>query len=105
MRKNNKNRVHAPEFKIQVVESILRGEASITGSSKKYNIAKEVIRKWVLHYQEDGVEYFLEEHRGRTRKNNNQNVDLDSMTLEEQNHYLRMENAILKKAKALALIK
>ena len=102
MRKNNK---YSAEFKIQIVKGVVSGEDSIRGFAKKYNIHNDVVRKWVNNYKEHGEEYFLAEHRGRHQKPKNSEVDLDSMTLEEQVRYLKMENAILKKAKALGLIK
>lgn len=102
MRKNNQ---YSAEFKIRIVKSILSGEDSIRGSAKRHGIEHSVIRKWVNHYKAYGEEYLLSEQRGRHQKPKINEVDLDSMTLEEQVHYLKMENAILKKAKALGLIK
>lgn len=101
MRKNNQ---YTPEFKLQIIKEYLSSEEiGFLTLAKKYNIpSKETVRKWVLKYNQYGEEYFYQEQRGCSQKI--PTCDLDSMTLEEQNHYLRMENDILKKAIALNLI-
>ena len=66
MRKNNS---YSPEFKVQVVEDILSKKESLRGSVKKYDIDRSVIRKWIKRYNEEGISYFMTEHRGRHGKN------------------------------------
>ena len=100
-----KNKVHSPEFKIKVVEDIMSGAATVNGSAEKYGINRSIIQSWLRHYRKDGVPCFLEEHRGRHMKQKTSDVDYESMSDKEKIHYLEMENAILKKAKALGLIK
>ena len=91
---------YSKEFKIKVVNELLEGSISIKGIAKKYDISSDsVVHRWLNGYKEQGYAYFDEEHRGRPHKV--QPVNLDDMTLEEQVEYLKMENAILKKLKAL----
>ena len=99
----NKQKSYNAELKIKIVKEYLCGNLSYDNIAKKYNISSSTqIKKWVKQYKEFGEEYFYTEHRGRKKQNKKNN--LDEMTIEEQNHYLRMENDILKKAIALNLI-
>ena len=97
----SKNKVYSAEFKIKVVEDILANKITIRESERKYKVEHSVIRQWIRHYKEDGPSYFEVDHRGRHK----QNPSYNSMSDKEKVHYLEMELDIIKKAKALALIK
>ena len=102
------NKSYSAEFKIQIVEDILSGEETIRSSAKNNDISHELIRQWIKHYQEDGPDYFMAEHRGRPKTNKSKfdfDADPQDMTIEEKEAYLNMAIAMLKKAKALALIR
>ena len=91
---------YSAEFKIKVVKECFEGKDSLRGIAKKYGIKSvSTVREWIAEYQNSGGAGFYTEQRGRSRKA--VVTDLDNMTLKEQVEYLKMENAILKKLKAL----
>jgi len=101
-----KNQSYSPALKVRVVKEYLAGETSHVRLAKKYDIpSKSQVAKWVRLYEEHGATYFQEERRGRStnggRPRKRINVDKSSMSKDEYIRYLEMENAILKKAKAL----
>jgi transposase len=53
-----KNRKHTPEFKLQIVEENLRGH-SVTSLSKKWNISRSLITKWIDHQRSGGAKELL----------------------------------------------
>ena len=99
------NKKYSKELKLKVINEYFEGESSIIGLARKYEISDDsIIHRWIKRYQEEGPTYFEIEHRGRgstgrPRKDNP--VNLESMTKDERLAYLEMENAILKKLKAL----
>ena len=100
MRKNNN---YTPELKLQIVKEYLNGNLSYDSIAKKYNIRSSTqVKSWVKQYQSFGEDYFKTEKRGRPKKQ--KELDIDKMSIEEQLHYYKMENDILKKAIALNLI-
>jgi transposase-like protein len=90
-----KNQSYSPALKMCVVNEYLAGKTSLACLAKKYNIlSKRQVSTWIKRYEEHGAKYFKEEHRGRS-------IDKSSISKDEYIRYLEMENAILKKAKAL----
>ncbi|MGT2958532.1 hypothetical protein [Streptococcus bovimastitidis] len=68
---------------------------------KKYGLKSTYqISAWVKKYQAYTTELSLD-LRGSGRKPKIKKINLEEMTLEEQNAYLRMENDILKSLRAL----
>ena len=94
-------------FKINVVEYMQRNHLSRTQTAIRFNLGHHtVIKKWEQIYKEKGPQALLEEHRGRCKnmKPNHVSKKLTDMTQKElmnEVEYLRMENAYLKKLKAL----
>ncbi len=101
------NNKYSPEFKKEAVEKYLRGEiGGIKTAAKTLGIRSDCqLRNWIKLYRQD-PELLKQDGRklgkkdgvqkGRPQKDN-----LDNLSLEEQIEHLKMENAILKKAKAL----
>ena len=98
---------YSPEFKKEAVEKYLSGElGGIVIAARKLGLrSKTQLRVWVKQYREDPE---LLKEDGRTvgkkncvRKGRPKKVILDELSKDEQIEYLKMENAILKKVKAL----
>ena len=102
-KKGQKFRTYIPEFKIQVVEEYLSGKSGgVDAITKKYDLkSNRRIRDWLKIYKEQGPEGLMIERRGAPSKDKRIPFNLDEMSLEEQVKYLKMENDILKKLKAL----
>jgi transposase len=102
---------YSPEFKLRVVEAYLSGKyGGLEGVTKAFEMkSKTQIREWVKHYQDNGVSGLSLDKR--TRGNNPlagkyfRERNIETWPLEQQVEYLKMENTILKKVKALRLKK
>jgi len=101
-KKGSKFNKYSYEFKIMVVEDYLCGNSGgIDKVSKKHGLkSNRQIRDWLKLYQNDPTLLNLET-RGRNSMGRPKSIKLDELSLEQQNEYLRMENDILKKLKAL----
>jgi transposase len=53
-----KNRKHEAEFKLQVIEEHVKGHP-VNFLSKKYEISRSLIRKWIDHHRSNGTEGLL----------------------------------------------
>jgi len=53
-----KNRKHEPEFRLQIIKENQKGN-SITSLSKKWDISKSLIRKWIDHHSSSGAKGLL----------------------------------------------
>lgn len=62
MRKNKK---HGLDFKLTVVKAYLKG-GSFTGLSKRFGIARTMLKRWVGHYLEQGPISFLRQQNHYT---------------------------------------
>lgn len=102
-KKGQKFTKYSTELKIQAVEAYLNGEyGGLMPTAKHFGLKdKSQLRDWIKIYNEYGPESFLVETRGRKSKGKLKSINLDEMTLEQQVEYLKMENDILKKVKAL----
>lgn len=106
-KKNTKFNNYSPELKIKAVEDYLSGEyGGLRSICKIYNIKdNRTLRDWIKLYKEDHKLLKKDgRHLGKkdgVNKGKSKKIDLDSMSKDEQIEYLKMENAILKKAKAL----
>ena len=104
-RKNNK---YSPEFKKEAVERYLSGElGGLTTAVRVLGLRSDTqLFGWTKLYRED-PELLKRDGRGKAskkdgvRKGRPKKVKLDELSKDEQIEYLKMENAILKKAKAL----
>ena len=98
-RKNNK---YTPEFKKKAVERHLSGElGGDKVASRKLGLrSHKQLQDWIRLYRED-PELLKKDGRGKASKGRPKTVKLDELSKDEQIEYLKMENAILKKARAL----
>ena len=104
-RQNNK---YSYEFKIEAVEKYLSGRCGGYDrlASKLGLRSSTQLRNWIKLYRKD-PELLKQDNRGKAsakdgiRKGRPKKPKLDEMSKDEQIEYLKMENAILKKAKAL----
>ena len=106
-KKGTKFNRYTPEFKREAVEKYLSGElGGMTSATRKLGLKSDrQLRNWVKLYRQD-PELLKQDGRrlGKmdgVRKGRPKQVKLDEMSKDEQIEYLKMENAILKKAKAL----
>lgn len=102
-----KNKNYTQEFKKEAVERYLSGElGGVRIASRKLGLrSKTQLQQWVKQYKED-PELLKQDGRKLGKKDGVQKgrpkqKDLDAMTKDEQIEYLKMEVAVLKKAKAL----
>ena len=102
------NNKYSPEFKKMAVEKYLsRKIGGLTIAARTLGLrSKEQLRIWTKLYKED-PRLLEEDHRGKAsskdgvKKGRAKKVNIDELGKDEQIEYLKMENAILKKAKAL----
>lgn len=101
-KKRRTNNKYSTEFKLKVVEKYLSIQSGgVNSIAKKHGLKSPTqLRNWIKKYRID-PQLLAEDNRGRKSKGRRKKIKLDEMSLEEQNAYLRMENDILKKAKAL----
>ena len=102
-KKGQKFQNHTAEFKLKIAEAYLSGKyGGRPRVTRHFGIGQTRIYEWVKIYQEKGPEGFLVDGRGKKDKiGQSKSVKLEEMGLEEQVKYLKMENDILKKIKAL----
>ncbi len=96
------NRKYSAEFKINCVKKVLEEHVSENEICREYSIVRRNIQRWIRDYQEFGVEYFYEEHRGNHGGNPFAALHISkSLSREErlelENLKLRIENERLKK--------
>ena len=101
-KKGSKFNKYTYEFKVMVVEDYLSGKSGgIDTITKKYNLKSNYqVRNWLKKYKK-GITLLSQETRGRVSSGRPRTIKLVDMSVEEQNRYLKMENDILKKLKAL----
>lgn len=103
-----KNNAYSPEFKKMAVEKYLSGQyGGCDILSRQLGLKSPTqLKNWAKLYRED-PELLEEDNRGKAsakdgvRKGRPKKINLDELSKDEQIEYLKMENAILKKAKAL----
>jgi len=102
-KKGSKFNKYSAEFKIKLVKEYLSCKSGgVDAITKKYGLkSNKQICGWLKIYKNEGPEAFLIEKRGRKSQGRPVSVKLDEMSLEQQVEYLKMENDILKKLKAL----
>jgi transposase-like protein len=96
------NRKYSAEFKINCVKKVLEEHVSQNEICREYSIVRRNIQRWIRDYQEFGVEYFYEEHRGNHGGNpfaalhTSKSLSREER-LELENLKLKIENERLKK--------
>ena len=104
-RPNNK---YSPEFKKEAVEKYLSGEiGGLMLAARRLGLrSHKQLQDWIRLYRQD-PELLKQGNRGKAslkdgvKKGRPKTGDLNTLSLEQQIEHLKMENAILKKAKAL----
>lgn len=107
-KKGSKYNKYTAEFKKEAVERYLSGElGGMTIAAQRLRLKSDrQLRNWLKLYRQD-PELLKRDDRGKAklkdgaRKGRPKKVNLDELSKDEQIEYLKMENAILKKAKAL----
>ena len=102
------NHRYSPEFKKEAVEKYLSGQyGGCDILSRKLGLRSPTqLKTWAKLYKED-PELLNTDDRGKAsakdgvRKGRQKKVKLDELDKDAQIEYLKMENAILKKVKAL----
>ncbi len=101
------NNKYSPEFKKEAVEKYLSGKlGGIEIVARKLGLRSDrQLRNWIKLYRQD-PELLNQDGRKLGKKDGVQKgrpkkLKLDELSLEEQIEQLKMENAVLKKAKAL----
>jgi len=101
------NNKYSPEFKKEAVEKYLSGQyGGYDLLSRKLGLrSTKQLKDWVKLYRRD-PELLKQDGRQSGKKDGIQKgrpkrVNLEELSLEEQVEHLKMENAILKKVKAL----
>ena len=96
------------EFKLQIIEEMLKTGLSLDQASAKYLITQSLISKWRRDFERSGASaLFKEIPRGRPpkMKKKSENKQIDSpneyQKLLKENERLRAENDYLKKLQAL----
>ena len=102
------NNKYSPEFKKEAVEKYLSGEiGGMENATRALGLRSDKqLRNWIKLYKLN-PELLKQDNRGKgslkdgVKKGRPKTVNLDTLSLEQQIEHLKMENAILKKAKAL----
>lgn len=91
------------ETKVEVVERFLAGETMVALAQEYGMPSPNLIRTWARTYQREGEDGLRPKPKGRPRKDPDapppELTELER--LQQENEYLRVENAYLKKLKAL----
>lgn len=104
--------VYTPEFKYEVIQSVLIQGLSVREATHQYNLKSHTqILSWLLLYEEHGIDGLKAKPKGRPKsvpkpkikrvKNALNDRDKTQEQLLEELAYLRAENAYLKKRRAL----
>ena len=107
-KKGQKYNNYSYEFKKEAVEKYLSGElGGCTYAARKLGIkSKQQLLNWTKLYKQN-PELLKQDNRGKAttkdgiKKGRPKQIKLNELSKDEQIEYLKMENAILKKAKAL----
>lgn len=97
-----KKRKYTGQFKVDVVEYMYEHRLSYKKTCMKFTVSDYLIKEWDLVYRHEGKDVLLKGNYMKSRKK--KNLDLDKKSREElleEIEQLRMENAYLKKLRAL----
>ena len=105
MPKGVPNKRYTPEFKQQVVETMLKENLSYSETERQFGVVRSRITAWERIYLTEGPEGFTIERRGRGSKGRPpkqlpKKVEEDLL---DEVQRLRAENAYLKNLQALVL--
>ncbi len=106
-KKGQKFNKYSPEFKKEAAEKYLSGKyGGYISLSRELDLKSPTqLKNWVKLYKEDpellNTDGRTLEKKDGVRKGRQKKVKVDELDKDAQIEYLKMENAILKKAKAL----
>lgn len=95
-----KRKTYSVEEKLRAVEMHLNERVGFKTIAKELNISTSMVRRWVQHYQIEGLEG-LQERRGKAVGINKGRPRKKPLSQEEELIRLRAENEYLKKLWAL----
>lgn len=87
-----KNKLHTPEFKMDVAIEALKGKLTLAEISTKYDVHPRQVTLWREQLVKDGVEVFTSKHANRKTKD-----DVERDDLQRKVGQLTMEIEYLKK--------
>ena len=101
-KKGSKFNQYSYEMKLQVVEDYLSGKyGGYIQVAKMHGLKSHTqVAVWVKQFREN-PKLLATDSRGIGATGHPKSIKIENMNVEQQNEYLRMENAILKKLKAL----
>ncbi len=103
MPKGKRNKWYTPEFKKQVIETMMEEKLSYRETARQFEINDHKrIMAWERIYLEEGPEGFAVERRGRSSKGQGLKPEVEEDLLAEVQR-LRAENDYLKNLQALVL--
>ncbi|HHW39539.1 MAG TPA: helix-turn-helix domain-containing protein [Bacillales bacterium] len=98
------NKRYTPEFKQQVIETMLREKLSYSETESRFDVYRKRITDWERVYLSYGVEGFYTERRGRCGTGRPPKLEKQvEEDLIAENQRLRAENEYLKNLQALVL--
>ncbi|WP_114572298.1 helix-turn-helix domain-containing protein [Exiguobacterium flavidum] len=97
---------HSPAFKLEVLNDMATNGLSCIDAALKYRLSSPgMISRWRSAYEREGIEGLAARPKGRAPMARRKKKDPEEMTevekLKERVEYLEMENAALKKLRAL----
>lgn len=102
LKKPKKYNKYTGQFKVDVVEYMYEHRFSHKKTSMIFMISDFLVKEWDLVYRHEGKDVLLKGNYMKTTKKKHQNLDKKSKEeLIEEVEQLRMENAYLKKLRAL----
>lgn len=102
LKKPKKRKKYTGQFKIDVIEYMLEHRYSYKKTSIAFNIPDRLVKEWDLVYRYEGKDVLLKgNYMSGYKKKHLKLEDKSKEELMEEIEQLRMENAYLKKLKAL----
>lgn len=105
----NKCTTYTPEFKMEVLNYMTEKQTSLSETAAIFNIpAHQTVARWAKKFEKVGQEAFRPNEKRYTSMKNKTESPLTKKSvkeLEDENNYLKMENAYLKKLNALTHLK
>lgn len=100
---------YSVDMKLNVIKSFKDNNLSLREACLKFSISsRRILKKWLIIYEEEGVEGLAIERRGRhslmASKDTSKKIPkplTDFEKILEENKFLKAENALLKKLQAL----
>lgn len=102
LKNSTKKNKYTGQFKVDVVEYMHEHRFSHKKTSIKFMISDYLVKEWDLIYRHEGKDVLLKgNYKSMYKKKKNKLEDKTKEELMEEVEYLRMENAYLKKLRAL----